>query len=97
MPVPRLPRKVGTVVTFTDTAPIRSPSNEKPREYYIHAVVPGRYEDYFCTSDRNWWNEIDRLLFELGTLYYVKVIYNGKRRSTVLSNKNVSLPGMLPK
>lgn len=102
MSVPRLPKKSGTIITFHDSTPLRSPGNKKPRwhhgsetkakEYYIHASVNGGPTIHYRTSDISWFSTIDRILEEIGTLFNVTVKYNGKLfPAEVMSNPNLKL------
>ena len=101
MSVPRLPKKSGTIVTFRDSSPLRSPGSKDPRwhnwptgarEYYIHASVNDGPVTYYRTSDTNWFSNMDRILEELGTLFMVTVKYNGKLfPAEIVSNPNVPL------
>lgn len=102
MSVPRLPKKSGTIVTFRDSTPLRSPGNKKSRwhhgpetgakEYYIHASVNRGPITYYRTSDTSWFSNIDRILKEIGTLFNVTIKYNGKLfPAEIISNPNLTL------
>lgn len=102
MSVPRLPKKSGTIVTFRDSVPVRSPGNKEPKwhrgletkakEYYIHASVNNGPNTHYRTSDTSWFSTMDRILEEIGTLFNVTIKYNGNLFPTeVMSNPNLKL------